>query len=109
MLGKAKLHILDFKTTWSEFQKPCQTAAMQGEAELCIYNLKKRHLPRVGTKQLCASAQLGCTRLAGTIYFSLKTRFLLNCKDLWASSLPRSMHRIFISMIKQEHTGIARS
>ena len=32
--GKAKLHILDFKTTWSEFQKPSQTAAEQSEAEL---------------------------------------------------------------------------
>ena len=37
--GEAKLHILDFKTTWSEFQKPSQTAVMGGEAELRIYNL----------------------------------------------------------------------
>ena len=33
--------ILDFETIWSELQKPSQTAAMRGEAELCIYNLKK--------------------------------------------------------------------
>ena len=26
--GEAEVRILDFKTTWSEFQKPCQTAAM---------------------------------------------------------------------------------
>ena len=64
--GEAKVRILDFKTTWSEFQKPYQTAAMRGEAELRIYNLKKHHLPRVGPKQLCASAHLGCTRAAGT-------------------------------------------
>ena len=32
--GKAKVRILDFKTTWSEFQNPYQTAAVQGEAEL---------------------------------------------------------------------------
>ena len=91
--GEAELHILDFKTTWSEFQKPSQTATEQGEAELRIlkfkttwsefqkpsqtsatprvhklriYNLKKHCLPRVGPKQLCVSAHLGCTRAAGT-------------------------------------------
>ena len=64
--GEAKLGILDFKTTWSEFQKPCQTAATRGEAELCIYNFKKHHLPTVGPKQMYASAHLGCTRAAGT-------------------------------------------
>ena len=36
-----KLRILNFETTWSEFQKHRQTAAMRGEAELRIYNLKK--------------------------------------------------------------------
>ena len=57
--GKAELHILDFETRWSEFQKPCQTAAVRGEAELRIYNLKKKHhLSRVGPKQFCASAHL---------------------------------------------------
>ena len=38
--GKAELHILDFKTTWSEFQKASQTAAEQGKAKLHILNLK---------------------------------------------------------------------
>ena len=42
--GKAEVRILDFKTTWSEFH----------------------HLPRVGQKQLCALAHLGCTRAAVT-------------------------------------------
>ena len=64
--GKAEQCIFDLKTTWSEFQKPSQTAAVRGEALLCVYNLKKHHLPRVGPKQLCASAHLGCTRAAGT-------------------------------------------
>merc|ERR1712223_1587631 len=64
--GEAEVRILNFKTTWSEFQKPSQTAATRGEAELRIYNLKKYHFPRVGPKQLCASAHLGCTRAAGT-------------------------------------------
>ena len=42
--GEAEVRILIFKTTWSEFH----------------------NLPRVGPKQLCASAHLGCTRVAGT-------------------------------------------
>ena len=89
--GEAELCILYFKTTLSEFQKPSQTATEQGEAELHILQfqkhsqisktqllpseaklnyvyttLKKHHLPRVGPKQLCALAHLGCTRAAGT-------------------------------------------
>ena len=38
--GEAKLRILDFKTTWSEFQKASQTPAERGEAKLCILNFK---------------------------------------------------------------------
>ena len=38
--GEAELRILNFKTTWSEFQKPSQTAAERGEAELRILNFK---------------------------------------------------------------------
>ena len=57
----AEVSIFDFKTTWSEFHKASQTATKQGEA---IF--KKYHLPRVGHKQLCASAHLGCTCAAGT-------------------------------------------
>ena len=69
--GEAKLRILDFKTTWSEFQKSSQIAAKQGKAELRILDFKTtwsefHHLPRVGQKQLCALAHLGCTRKAGT-------------------------------------------
>ena len=44
--GNAELYILDFKTTWSELQKPCQTAAMQGQAKLSTYNLKKTSPPQ---------------------------------------------------------------
>ena len=69
--AEAKPSILDFETTWSEFQKPRQTAAKQGEAELRILDFKTtwsefHHLPRVGPKQLCALAHLGCTREVGT-------------------------------------------
>ena len=38
--GVAELDILDFKTTWSEFQKTSQTAAEQGVAELRILDFK---------------------------------------------------------------------
>ena len=38
--GEAEVRILDFKTTWSEFQMPSQTAAERGEAELRILNFK---------------------------------------------------------------------
>ena len=38
--GHTELRILDFKTTWSQFQKTSQTAAEQGEAELRILNFK---------------------------------------------------------------------
>ena len=38
--GKAKIRILDFKTTWSEFQKPSQTAAERGKAKLRILDFK---------------------------------------------------------------------
>ena len=38
--GEAKVPIIDFKTTWSEFQRPSQTAAEQGNAELRILNFK---------------------------------------------------------------------
>ena len=64
--GEAEVRIFDFQTTWTQFQKHCQTTATLGEAELCRDNLKKHHLPRVGPKQLCASAHLGSTRVAGT-------------------------------------------
>ena len=38
--GEAKVHILDFQTTWSEFQKESQTATKWGEAELKYSILK---------------------------------------------------------------------
>ena len=36
----AVVRILDFKTTWSEFQKASQTATEQGNAKLRIINFK---------------------------------------------------------------------
>ena len=52
--GDAKLGIFDFKTTWSEFQKPSQTTQVF------------HPVTSVGPKQLCALAHLGSPRAAGT-------------------------------------------
>ena len=38
--GEAELRILDFKTSWSEFQKPSQTATEQGKVKVCLFNSK---------------------------------------------------------------------
>ena len=55
--GEAKLHILDFKTTWLELKKPCQTATAQGEAKQRIYNLKNTSPPQSWSQAVvCISA-----------------------------------------------------
>ena len=69
--GEAEVRILDFQTTLSEFQAQSQIAAARGKAKVRILDFKTtwsefHHLPRVGPKQLCALAHLGCTRAAGT-------------------------------------------
>ena len=82
--GEAELRILNFKTTWSEFQKASQTAAMRGEAELRILNFKTTwsefqkpcqtaaasliFTSRVSPKKLCALAHLGCACEASTSF-----------------------------------------
>ena len=38
--GEAELRILNFTTTWSEFQKASLTAAERGEAKLRILDFK---------------------------------------------------------------------
>ena len=38
--AKFEVRILDFKTTWSEFQKVSQTATELGKAQQCIFNFK---------------------------------------------------------------------
>ena len=79
--GEAELRILNFKTTWSEFQKPSQTTAKHCVTKLHILDFKTtwsefqkpsqttsvfHPVTSGGPKQLCASAHLGCTREAGT-------------------------------------------
>ena len=40
--GEAEVRILNFKTTWSEFQNSSQTATERGKAELSILNSKTK-------------------------------------------------------------------
>ena len=54
--GEAKLCILDVKTTWSEFQKHCQTPAVIGRHSQGTFFVQ---LPRVSPKQLCALVHQG--------------------------------------------------
>ena len=78
------MHIIDFKNTCLDFQKPSQTPAVLGAAKLSILaatfqDIAKLHvlgykttlsdfhyLSSVFSKQLCALANLGCTCEAGT-------------------------------------------
>ena len=40
--GEAEVRILDFKTTWSEFQVPSQTAPAEAKPR-CVYSILKPH------------------------------------------------------------------
>ena len=40
--GEAELRIFNFKTTWSEFQKPSQTAPAEAKPR-CVYSILKPH------------------------------------------------------------------
>ena len=57
--GEAKVRILNFKTTWSEFQKASQTTteATRGEAELRVYNLNSSNCGGclIKLQKMCAS------------------------------------------------------
>ena len=64
--GKDEVRILDFKTTWSEFKKTSRSATERGNSKLLYHTLELHHLLRVGPKQLCALAHLGCTHAADT-------------------------------------------
>ena len=49
---EAELHILNSKTTWSEFKKPSQTTAGRGNSKATsVFH----HLPSVSSKQFCAT------------------------------------------------------
>ena len=40
--GEAEVRIIDFKTTWSEFQMPSQTAPAEAKPR-CVYSILKPH------------------------------------------------------------------
>ena len=40
--GEAEVRILDFKTTWSEFQMPSKTASAEAKPR-CVYSILKPH------------------------------------------------------------------
>ena len=40
--GEAEVRIIDFKTTWSEFQMPSQTAPAEAKPR-CVYSISKPH------------------------------------------------------------------
>ena len=40
--GEAEVRIIDFKTTWSEFQMPSQTALAEAKPR-CVYSILKPH------------------------------------------------------------------
>ena len=40
--GEAKVRILNFKITWSEFQRASQNATEQGKVKVCLFNSKTK-------------------------------------------------------------------
>ena len=46
-------------------------------SKILFHTSEFHHLPRVGPKQLCALAQLGCTREVGTSQYTVKCMFLI--------------------------------
>ena len=57
--SKAELRILDFKTTWSEFTMPSQTAPAEAKPR-CVYSILKPHGQRFITSP--ESVQSSCVR-----------------------------------------------
>ena len=53
-------------------KKPVRPLSCKEKRSYIYTILKKHHLPRVGPKQLCALAHLGCTHEAGTPQFLIK-------------------------------------
>ena len=91
--GKAWLCILNFKTTYSQFEQPSPTAVMRGEAELHICNLKKTSPPQT---VVCVSSPRMYGRsgyflvsmiffLYLSTYFNTKKWFLRHKEILWYS------------------------
>ena len=54
------------KTHGQSSKSPVRPLPHEAKPSYVYTIFKKHYLPRVGPKQLCASAHLGCTRAAGT-------------------------------------------
>ena len=75
MQDEAELRMLDFKTRWSEFQKPYQTALRQCEAERSIFNLKETSPPQSWSQVVvCVSTPR---------MYSRSRYFLVSLKMIW--------------------------
>ena len=72
--GEAEVHILDFKTTWSEFHKPSQTVTERGEDKLC----------RLNFKTTWSEFQMSCQTAAMRGEAELR---ILNFKTTWSARL----------------------
>ena len=57
--GEAEVRILDFKTTWSEFLMPSQTAPTEAKPR-CVYSILKPHGEEV---ECCWEQQFGFLKL----------------------------------------------
>ena len=65
----------DFQTTWSEFQKPRQTAAERGKAELCIFNFKTTCSEFQKLKQIVATNRISLPLHTANISTAKSTGF----------------------------------
>ena len=74
------MHILDFKTKWSEFQKLSQTAAEQGEAKLRILDFEITWLEfQMPSQTASAEAKPRCVYLNNYFNFHVCLSFLYLC------------------------------
>ena len=69
--GVVELRTFDYKTTWSEFQKPSQTAATQCKAKLHVYNLKKTSPLQSRSKAVVSTPRMYLRR----VYFLVDREF----------------------------------
>ena len=64
--AKPRYVYLILKPHGQSSKSPIRLVPHEAKPSYAYTILKKLHLPRVGPKQLCASAHLGCTRTVGT-------------------------------------------
>ena len=65
--GEAEVRILNFKTSWSEFQMPSQTAPAEAKPR-CVYSILKPH----GQSSRCQARLLPCEAKPSYVHTILK-------------------------------------